>query len=77
MSDMTKLANLLACLEIDLVELREVNNTELRLKVQKTVYLLNYLGEKGFDYPFSFYVRDPTLERSPWIIIELTPRGLV
>ena len=59
MSDMTKLANLLACLEIDLVELREVNNTELRLKVQKTVYLMNYLGEKGFDYPFSFYVRGP------------------
>jgi uncharacterized protein YwgA len=46
-------------LRINPSELTNPDRMDLRLKLQKTVYLLKYTGEPGFDYPFSIYLRGP------------------
>lgn len=54
-----KLGNLLRLLQISPADLKEEEAFGLKMRVQHVVYLLQYMGEGGFDYAFTAYFRGP------------------
>ncbi|MGC9069669.1 MAG: hypothetical protein ACP5IZ_11995, partial [Thermoprotei archaeon] len=64
-NDKAKLLNLLRVLNIKASQIKPesnnewlINNFDIRLKIQKIVYLLKYIT-KEFNYDFSLYLRGP------------------
>ena len=54
-----KLGSLLQLLHIEPGDLNREENFGLRMRVQRVAYLLQQMGEEGFDYNFSTYFRGP------------------
>ncbi len=72
-----KLLALLNTLGIKPSELKREENFGLRMRLQKVAYLLQYIGEQGFDYSFSTYFRGPysvDLAKTSSLLTE-TPSG--
>lgn len=74
-----KVSNLMHLLNIDPSRLKNATETDLRLKVQKIVYLLEYIGEPGLDYPYSIYLRGPysTALAKDYYSIDTTEKGSI
>lgn len=54
-----KLGALLHLLHIGVKELKREESFGLKMRVQRVVYLLQYVGETGFSFSFSTYFRGP------------------
>jgi hypothetical protein len=55
----SKLLALIKVLDLDTLQVKNRDNFGVKMRVQAAAYLLQYLGEDGFDYSFSTYFRGP------------------
>lgn len=54
-----KLSALLNALKVPPPELKKEENFGLKMRVQRVAYMLQFVGEEGFNFSFSTYFRGP------------------
>ena len=54
-----KLSALLNTLHVPLPELKKEENFGLKMRIQHVAYMLQFVGEEGFNFSFSTYFRGP------------------